>query len=267
LKLAGLKRSTFYAILQRRKQGDRNQELKEWISAIFHEHKGRYGYRRIQMELQSRFDRTVNHKKVLRLMQELQLSCQIRRKKYRSYKGPVGTKAPHLIQRKFRAKRPNAKWTTDITEFILFQKKFYLSPVLDMYNGEIVAYAIGNSPDKALVDTMLDRAFARHSKKKKLILHSDQGWQYQTPHYRRRLAKQKITQSMSRKGNCLDNAIIESFFGTFKSEFLRTEKWKSIPHFLRELKRYIHYYNHDRIKSRLKVSPVQYRLHHDPAIV
>jgi len=193
-------------------------------------------------------------------MRELSLSCQIRKKKYKSYKGRVGKEAPHIIQRQFQAEKPNEKWATDITEFKLFNKKFYLSPVLDMYNGEIITYSISNSPNKLLVDDMLTQAFKRLSGNDSVILHSDQGWQYRTPHYQRQLIKQGITQSMSRKGNCFDNAVIENFFGILKSEFIYYETFQDTEHFLIELRFYIDYYNNKRLKSRLGKSPIQYRL-------
>lgn len=199
-------------------------------------------------------------------MRELGLSCQIRKKKYKSYKRHVGKEAPHLIQRQFHAEEPNKKWATDITEFKLLNKKFYLSPVLDMYNGEIIAYSISHSPNKQLVDDMLTQAFKRLSKKDNVILHSDQGWQYRTPHYQRQLIEQGITQSMSRKGNCFDNAVIENFFGILKSEFLYYKTFQDTDHFLKELNRYIDYYNNKRLKSRLGRSPVQYRLQHPTGV-
>jgi putative transposase len=230
------------------------------ITTIFHEHKGRYGYRRIQAELKWLYGLTINHKKVYRLMKELGLSCQIRKKKYTSFKGRVGKEAPNIINRQFEADKHNQKWATDITEFKLFHKKFYLSPILDMYNGEIIAYSISNSPSKELVDDMLKQAFKKFSKKDEIILHSDQGWHYRTPHYQRQLKERGIIQSMSRKGNCFDNAVIENFFGILKSEFLYYQTFRDTDHFLKSLKAYIKYYNHKRLKSRLGTSPVQYRL-------
>lgn len=192
----------------------------------------------------------------------MELVCPSRSKKYNSYKGPEGETAPNLIERNFQAEKPLEKCTTDISEFKVLGKKLYLSPALDMFNGEILSYSIGESPSKQLVLDMLELAFPSDSPYTQLTFHSDQGWQYRTPHYRRDLAKRGITQSMSRKGNCLDNAMMESFFGTLKSEFFYLKTFDSVDQFLTELDEYIRYYNDERIKTRLGTSPVQYRLLH-----
>ena len=203
----------------------------------------------------------INHKTVSRLMKDLGLKCQVRIKKYRSYKGEIGKVAPNLIDRNFHADVPNEKWTTDITEFSMFGRKLYLSPILDMFNGEIVSYNISESPRLEQVLDMLDKAFKRIPDNTGLILHSDQGWQYQHKKYQHRLEEKGIRQSMSRKGNCLDNAIMENFFGLLKSELLYLREFESFEEFREELEKYIYYYNHQRIKGKLKgLSPVQYRI-------
>jgi putative transposase len=238
---------------------DKDSELKSIIQSIYEEHEGRYGYRRIRDELVNR-GHHVNHKKVQRLMQILGLKCLIRMKKYRSYKGTIGKLAPNILERNFHAENPNEKWVTDITEFKLFGEKLYLSPILDLYNGEIITYTIGSRPVYSLVSTMLDRAFGRLSDEDKPLIHSDQGWHYQMKQYRHALEERGIKQSMSRKGNCYDNAVIENFFGIMKSEFLYLKEFESIAHFKQELLNYIDYYNNKRIKAKLKgLSPVQYR--------
>jgi len=138
----------------------------------------------------------------------------------------------------------------------------YLSPVLDLYNGEIITYTVGSRPTYLLVSEMLNKAFKRLSNEDELLLHSDQGWHYQMKQYRQALKGQAITQSMSRKGNCYDNAVMENFFGILKSEFFYLHEFESVDHFKKELARYMDYYNHKRIKSKLKgMSPVQYRAH------
>ena len=233
---------------------------KEEIIAIYHENQGRYGYRRITLEMRNR-GYVINHKTVSRLMNDLELKCQVRIKKYRSYKGEVGKIAPNLIDRNFYADAPNQKWTTDITEFSLFGKKLYLSPILDMYNGEIISYNISERPNLGQVIDMLDKAFEKIPDDTNLILHSDQSWQYQHKMYQHRLKEKGIRQSMSRKGNCLDNAIMENFFGLLKSELLYLREFESFEEFWEELEKYIYYYNHQRIKGKLKgLSPVQYRI-------
>ncbi len=238
---------------------DKDAELKSLIQAIYHEHKGRYGYRRIKSELKNQGYK-VNHKKVQRIMKELGLKCIVRMKKYRSYKGEVGKTAPNILDRNFEAETPNEKWVTDITEFKLFGEKLYLSPMLDLFNGEIITYTIDSRPRYSLVRTMLDQAFERLTDEDKLLIHSDQGWHYRMPQYKHLLKEHKITQSMSRKGNCYDNAVMENFFGILKSEFLYTQEFESVEQFKQELALYIDYYNNKRIKTKLKgLSPVQYR--------
>ena len=195
-------------------------------------------------------------------MKELGLKCLVRMKKYRSYKGKIGKVAPNILNRNFKATKPNQKWVTDVTEFHLHGEKLYLSPILDLFNGEIIAYNIESRPVYPLVSKMLDQAFMRLESKDSHVLHSDQGWHYQMKQYSHDLKKHNILQSMSRKGNCLDNAVIENFFGLLKSELLYLQKFDSMEHFKKELEDYIHYYNHRRIKVKLKgMSPVDYRVH------
>jgi len=235
--------------------------VKSLITAIYNEHSGRYDYRRIRDQLHNQ-GHQVNHKKVQRLMKELGLKCVVRMKKYRSYKGTVGKIAPNILNRNFNATKPNEKWVTDITEFHLFGEKLYMSPVLDLFNGEIITYTIDSRPMYSLVSRMLEKAFERLQDKDKLLIHSDQGWHYQMSKYQQALRERGITQSMSRKGNCYDNAVIENFFGILKSELLYTQEFRNMEHFKEELALYVTYYNHKRIKAKLKgMSPVQYRAH------
>ena len=233
---------------------DKYASVKEEITTIFHENKGRYGYRRITTVLRSR-GFLVNHKTVQRLMKELGLICRIRMKKYRSYKGNVGKIAPNLLNRDFYADKPNQKWVTDVTEFSLFGEKLYLSPILDLHSSDLVSYTISDRPVLSTVMTMLDKAFAKIPDGTDLILHSDQGWQYQHKQYQRMLREKGIRQSMSRKGNCLDNAVIENFFGILKSELLYLQEFHSMEHFKQELIEYLDYYNNRRIKAKLKGLP------------
>lgn len=261
IKLASIPRSTYYYWVKNFSHPDPDAELKVLIQTIFEENDSCYGYRRIRDELRNRGHK-VNHKKVQRIMKELGIKCQVRMKKYKSYKGTVGKIAPNILDRNFKAEKPNQKWVTDITEFKLFGEKLYLSPILDLFNGEIITYTIGSRPTYSLVSTMLDQAFERLRDDDTLLIHSDQGWHYQMKQYRHSLSERGVTQSMSRKGNCYDNAVIENFFGIMKSEFLYRKEFESIEHFKKELQKYINYYNHKRIKAKLKgMSPVQYRVH------
>ncbi len=194
-------------------------------------------------------------------MKILGLKSLVRPKKYRSYRGEVAS-SPNVLNRQFNAARPNEKWVTDVTEFNLRGEKLYLSPIMDLYNGEIVAYEMQARPLYSLVGNMLSKALTKlKGRSEAPILHSDQGWHYQIPAYRKQISDSGLTQSMSRKGNCLDNAAMESFFGTLKSEFFYLNKFATIDQLKTGLRRYIHYYNHERLKLRLNgLSPVQYRL-------
>ena len=253
-------RSSFYYHNLRSKI-DKYKEVKLQIQSVYHQHKGRYGYRRITAEL-NKSGMIINHKTVLKLMNSLGLKSLIRTKKYKSYKGEQGKIAPNILQRDFKADKPNQKWVTDITEFKVKDKKLYLSPVMDLYNQEIISYELSERPVFNQVVQMLKNAFKTTKNTKDLIFHSDQGWQYQMKQYQFLLKQKGIVQSMSRKGNCLDNAIIENFFGTLKSELFYIQKFNSIDQLKKEIKQYIYYYNNVRIKSNLnKMSPIQYRTH------
>ena len=236
------------------KQVDKYESEKQEITAIYHENKGRYGYRRITAELRNR-KLPLNHKTVQRLMKELGLVCRVRMKKYRSYRGEVGKIAPNLLNRDFHADRPNQKWVTDVTEFSLFGEKLYLSPILDLHSSDLVSYTISDRPVLSMVVTMLDKAFEKIADGTNLILHSDQGWQYQHRQYQWMLREKGIRQSMSRRGNYLDNAVMENFFGLLKSELLYLQEFQSMEHFKQALLEYLDYYNNRRIKTKLKGLP------------
>ena len=263
LKAMKLARSTYYYHLKQLDKPDKDQELKAEIQSIFIEHKGNYGYRRIHLELRNR-GYLVNHKRVQRLMKVLNLQAKMRQKrKYSSHKGDVGKKADNLIQRQFEGSKTMEKCYTDVTEFAIpaSTQKLYLSPVLDGFNSEIIAYNLSTSPNLEQVKAMLDQAFGEEHYEN-TILHSDQGWQYQHDSYHRFLESKGIQASMSRKGNSPDNGMMESFFGILKSEmFYGYEKnFRSLEDLEEAIVDYIDYYNNKRIKVKLKgLSPVQYR--------
>ncbi|HEL1314248.1 TPA: IS3 family transposase, partial [Streptococcus equi subsp. zooepidemicus] len=263
LDILNLSRSTYYYHLKRLAQKDKDSDLKETIQDIYAEHKGRYGYRRVHLELKNR-GLYVNHKKVQRLMTELGLKARIRAKRrYNSYKGEVGKKADNLIKRQFKATQPLQKCYTDVTEFSIpaSDQKLYLSPVLDGYNSDIIAYNLSVSPNLQQLQTMLNESFPEKTYQD-TILHSDQGWQYQHVYYHNFLENRGMKPSMSRKGNSLDNGMMESFFGTLKTEmFYGFEKeFTSLEDLAIAISEYIDYYNNKRIKLTLKgLSPVQYR--------
>ena len=254
LDIAQLPRATYYYHVKRQAVPDKYLDAQAAITGIYHENKGRYGYRRITADLRNR-GFGLNHKTVQRLMKKLGLVCRVRMKKYHSYKGEVGKIVPNLLERNFEAKKPNQKWVTDVTEFHLFGQKLYLSPILDLCSRDIVSYALSDRPGLPMVIRMLNSAFAQIPDSTNLILHSDQGWQYQHKHYQRMLKKKGIRQSMSRKGNCLDNAVIENFFGLLKSELLYLQKFESMQQFKAELIEYLDYYNNSRAKAKLKGLP------------
>ena len=263
LKAIKLARSTYYYHLKQLDKPDKDQELKAKIQSIFIEHKGNYGYRRIHLELRNR-GYLVNHKRVQRLMKVLNLQAKMRQKrKYSSHKGDVGKKAENLIQRQFEGSKTMEKCYTDVTEFAIpaSTQKLYLSPVLDGFNSEIIAYNLSTSPNLEQVKTMLEQAFTE-KRYENTILHSDQGWQYQHDSYHQFLEGKGIQASMSRKGNSPDNGMMESFFGILKSEmFYGYEKsFQSLKQLEQAIVNYIDYYNNKRIKVKLKgLSPVQYR--------
>ncbi|MGF7083079.1 putative transposase [Mucilaginibacter sp. UYCu711] len=262
LDILKMARSSYYYHLKTKSVLNKHDDTIAQIKSIYHQHKGRYGYRRIALQMKNQ-GIVVNHKTVLKLMGSIGLKSLIRNKKYRSYKGETGTIAPDLLQRNFTSDRPCVKWATDITEFKVKDKKLYLSPVIELFNGEIISYSLSESPDFKQVSEMLDEAFKKVSPGSQLILHSDQGWQYQMKKYQVRLKQHGIKQSMSRKGNCLDNAVIENFFGIIKSELFYLNKYNDINELKAEIKDYIAYYNNDRIKLNLKgMSPLKYRAHH-----
>lgn len=243
-----------------------DQELEELIRFIFEEHDGSYGYRRIHLELRNR-DIRVNHKKVQRIMSKLGLKGRKfmrKSRRYCSYKGTVGTIAKNLIRRRFHTPFPYQKLATDITEFKTSDgAKLYLSPIMDLYNGEILSYGIGMHPTLDFVMAPMEEALeivkdARY----RTTVHSDQGWHYQHRKWVGILKEHKVFQSMSRKGNCIDNSPMENFFGLLKQEMYYGESLLTYKELKREIEFYIHYYNTKRIKQKLAgMSPVQYRLH------
>ena len=261
LELSCIARSTYYYYLKQ-KDKDKYESEKQDILEIFNSNKGRYGYRRICAVMKSK-GYAINHKTVLKLMKILNLrGKQSKNGKYHSYKGEVGKVADNLLHRDFQADKPFEKLTTDVTEFKVGDEKVYLSPVLDMFNREIVSYSISTSPNLQQIRDMLSGLFEKLPADAQPLFHSDQGWQYQHAEYQRLLAEHNITQSMSRKGNCMDNGIMENFFGRLKVEMYYGEKFESPRGFIEKLEEYIHYYNNERISMKLKgMSPVQYRTH------
>ncbi|XWR68602.1 IS3 family transposase IS150 [Providencia manganoxydans] len=248
----------YYHVRELKKPKEYTIEL-ERIEKIYHEHKGRYGYRRIHLTLKNEVV-TLNHKTVQRLMGLLNLKSTVRPKKYRSYRGDVGKAAPNYLKRNFKATKPNEKWVTDVTEFKVNEQKVYLSPIIDLYNQEVVAYKVAKNARLTLVTEMLKKGLSQLGEAQKPLLHSDQGWQYRHKYYQKQLADNGIKQSMSRKGNCLDNAVAENFFGLLKSEMYHGYRFRDADGLIDKIGEYIEYYNTKRIKTKLKgLTPIEYR--------
>ncbi|MDT3816463.1 IS3-like element IS1397 family transposase [Escherichia coli] len=265
LKAAGLARSTLYYQLSLQKAKDKYADVKQLIASIFHEHRGCYGYRRIHCELQKR-GLKFSGKTVRKLMQQLGLKSPVRLKKYRSYRGNMGLAAENILQRQFKAEAPCEKWVTDITEFRAGGQKLYLSPILDLFNGEIVAWETACRPTEELVKRMLNKGLESLAEGEKPLLHSDQGWHYRIKSYQSALADRGLVQSMSRKGNCLDNAVMENFFGHLKEEMYYRRDYRNVEELENAVNEYITYWNQKRIKLSLGgLSPVEYRTEHQKA--
>lgn len=253
-------RSSYYYHLKQSKT-DKYLLEKVEIKELFEVNKQRYGYRRITVLLRQK-GIVINHKTVLKLMKSLNLRGKTRKNdKYHSYKGEVGKIAENVLNREFEASKPYEKLTTDVTQFKVNNEKIYLSPVMDLYNREILSYSISLSPNLEQIREMLNGLYEKLPETATPIFHSDQGWQYQHSEYQSSLKEHNIVQSMSRKGNCMDNGAMENFFGRLKVEMFYGEKFSSIEDFIMKLHDYISYYNNERIILKLKMSPVQYRTH------
>ena len=259
----GLSRSTYYFEIRKADPVKaRNMNLASEIKDVFTYHKGRYGVRRIHRELVNR-GHTVNHKRVQRIMHELGLCGKRPKEKYHSYQGVVGKVADNLINRDFTTTKPLQKWTTDVSQFSFPWGKCYLSPILDMHTNEVISYDLSQSPNMEQIRRMLNKGLSKFSSLNGLIFHSDQGWQYQHAYYRNAIKEKGIIQSMSRKGNCYDNSIMETFFGRLKNEMFygREKDYRSYEEFSAAMAEYIDYYNNERIQAKTKwMPPVKYRM-------
>jgi putative transposase len=260
LQVSGLARSTFFYHQARLRARDPKRALKTAVTEIFDKNHARYGHRRIHTELVKQ-GWTIAKKTVLKLMRSLRLVCKVRRKKrYNSYQGEQGVVAPNLLNREFDADAPNEKWVTDVTEFSVGDRKLYLSPVMDLFDRQIISYAVGSSPNLELTNSSLRKALATLEQGQKPLVHSDQGFQYQHTSWRTLLQNAGAVQSMSRKANCYDNAVIENFFGHLKEELFHRVRFLNTEALAVALHEYLRWYNTERISTKLKgLSPVQYR--------
>lgn len=262
LSIAGLSRSTYYFNLKREDLDNKNGEIIEALHHLFEKHKKRYGYRRMTHALRE-LGFIVNTKKVRRLMSKYGLKCIRKRKsQYRSYQGEVGKVAENQIKREFQSHHPNEKWYSDVTEFRFEDQKVYLSPILDGHGGYIISYDISLSPNLNQIQTMFKKAFNQEKMVQGCIFHTDQGWQYQHQFTQEILKEHGLIQSMSRKGNCIDNAMMESFFGSLKTELYYgyEDDYETIDDLINAIHEYMNYYNTERIKTKLKgLTPEQFR--------
>lgn len=219
----------------------------------------------------------VNHKRVQRIMHELGIQgIRGKNSKYHSYNGDNGEKKENLLlekiideekhrttfKRHFETTAPNQKWTTDVSEFKHKDGKLYLSPIMDMYDGSIISYDISEHPDFEQTKRMLDKALEQYDNLEGLVFHSDQGWQYQMKQYSMWLKARGIKQSFSRKGNCMDNSLMENFFGILKNEMFYGHEleFKTLQDLKKAIEEYIKWYNEERINIKRKgLSPLEYR--------
>lgn len=279
LRVSGLSKSTyFYYHSQKHLEADRrrraeDERIYQIILPRFEHHKSRYGYRRIILDLKDELS-GINHKRIQRVMREHSLYGRQTGNKYHSYKGDNGEYKENLLlreevdeenhkttyKRDFAAAKPNEKWTTDVSEFKAPGGKVYLSPILDMFDSSVIAYDISIHPDFSQTKRMIDRAFKDNPDLEGLIFHSDQGWQYQMKPYQQWLKDKGILQSFSRKGNCMDNSLMENFFGIMKNEMYYGHEYKSLEELIKAMEEYITYYNTERINIKRKgLSPLQFR--------
>lgn len=265
LHIAGLSKSTYEYNVKRLEKPENPDEtrIRTEIRAIWLKSGKRYGYRKITAELRNRFGERVNHKRVLRLMDEEGIFAVLagHDKGYSSYRGGVGKTAPNLLRRDFHADALLRKAGTDVTEMKFGFGKVYFSPVIDFQNDEILAYSVSESPNMKMISDMLDMLYRKFPNTYNMVLHSDQGWQYQMRQYQDSLKAHGIIQSMSRKGNCLDNAKTENLFSKMKKEMYygHEKDFLSYGEVRKAIDEYVRWYNEERVVNRLGGAPVSHR--------
>lgn len=255
-------RSSYFYHEKILKSKNKYDEISGIISEIFHNSGETYGYRRVHAQMRNEGVK-ISEKVVRRIMQENSLRVQaVRKRKYNSYKGELTPAVENVINRDFHAEKPNQKWLTDITEFHIPAGKVYLSPVVDCFDGMVVTWSIGNSPDANLVNSMLDAAITTLEDTEHPVVHSDRGCHYRWPGWIERMDKANLIRSMSKKGYSPDNAACEGFFGRLKNEMFYGRTWNHVTKdaFIDRVNAYIKWYNEKRIKTSLgNMSPVEYR--------
>ncbi|MGN1134054.1 MAG: IS3 family transposase [Oscillospiraceae bacterium] len=262
LKLFHMKKSSFYYQKYVKEKPEKYADLRKKIAEIFENNNKVYGYRRINSELK-KDKKIVSDKVVLRIMHEEDLDVYLpKKKKYSSYIGEISESVPNIVNRNFHSDNTDEIWLTDITEFAIPAGKIYLSAVIDCYDGMVVSWSIGTSPNAELANSMLLKAVKKLKPGEHPVIHSDRGCHYRWPEWIRITEEYGLTRSMSMKGCSPDNSACEGFFGRLKNEMFYNRSWSgvSIEEFENELDNYIHWYNEVRVKQSLGyLSPVQYR--------
>ncbi|WP_343883986.1 IS3 family transposase, partial [Glutamicibacter uratoxydans] len=258
--IAGLARSTYYYQVKALARPDRHAELKTVVKKEFDRNHARYGYRQIRLVLLARGWK-VSKKLVLKLMRQLGIASKVRRrKKYSSYQGEAGKIAENLLDRQFEVDTPDTVYASDVSEFPVTGRKLYLSPIMDLCDRSIISFTLSTSPTTAFTTESLARALGDRQFEKKLLVHTDQGFHYRHWSWRNLLAEHGAVQSMSRKGNCYDNAVMENFFGQLKTEMFYGERFESVAELAVAIEDYIAWYNMERRQERLKgMAPMEYR--------
>ncbi|MCM3791624.1 IS3 family transposase [Domibacillus indicus] len=262
--IAGVSRSGYYKWIKNRqtpsKKQVEDQSLQEKIMEVFSQYRGIFGYRRMTVWLRKTIKKPINHKRIYRLMKELGIQARIRKKRIFHGKREVCVVSKNYLNRGFQAARPNEKWVTDVTILPFNKQRLYLSVIYDLYNNEVVSYKISRVNNLQLVLDTLDAACKKRPVKD-ILLHSDQGVQYTSRAYHHALKTYGMKASMSRKGNCLDNACIESFFGHLKAECFYLLTFNNIFEIEQAIHKYIEFYNTSRCQKKLhNLSPVEYRV-------
>lgn len=261
LKAANLSSSTYYAHLSQQDRPDPYADLRKRLVHHFLDAHQRYGHRRLHACLQAE-GHVVAKKTVLKLMREEQLVCRVRRRRRSRTVGALGKAAPNRLARDYRVTAPNQKWVTDITEFRVQEQRLYLTTIMDVFGRQVLAYNVGRSPSVRWVNEVLGQALATLQPNEAPLVHSDQGFQYRSPAWLQRLEHAGAQASMSRAGTCLDNALMENFFGHLKAEMFHQETFENIEALETAIHEYIDWYNTRRLSSTLGyMSPVQYRAH------
>lgn len=258
-----MSKSTYYDVLKNgEKRKHKDDELAKVIRSIFDRHYKKYGRPRILLELRNQ-GIVISEKKVGRIMHKYHISAKPKKKKYCSYRGEVGLKAPNIVKRVFDLGEPYKVFGTDVTQFRIGEEKLYLSPIIDFHTREIVAYDISIHPNMLQIKRMMYMLKDNYGKHLNgAIIHSDQGWQYQQKWFQDFIHDNGMTQSMSRKGNCLDNSPTENFFGRLKEEVFYGQEWRyeNVTQLRDAIHKWIKYYNEERIVVALKTSPLKYKM-------